>query len=190
MPLSLPRLFRVIVLAALALHVFYMYSIARGVMAGHDEFGFHLGHSLIAAAFGLIMLIPLIWAMTLPEWPEMYTRHVRARRRYFSGCCPACGYTSASNTNRCSECGSERREPEQYRITPRTIRLFVAMNLLAWLIGIATAEMWALADERAFSREAAAHVARGASEPFSRPRWWPSAAVEMSQDQWLDDGQR
>ena len=65
MPLTLGTLFRLLVLAILAMHVFAMYCLAR---TWGGQFGFHAGQTILAAVFALIMLVPLLWAVTVPEW--------------------------------------------------------------------------------------------------------------------------
>lgn len=155
-PISFASLFRVLVMLLLAFHVFYMYCLAR---TRADTFGFDLGTTIVAALFGLAMLVPLVWAFTLPELPEIWTTHVRAKRRWRQGRCPSCGYRTEGligDRKVCPECGMPLRMPEGYRINAHTIRLFIALNLLAWVIGCAAGEAWILKDERAFEKECAA----------------------------------
>jgi hypothetical protein len=177
-PISFASLFRVLVMLLLAFHVFYMYCLAR-VKA--DTFGFDLGTTVVAALFGLAMLIPLVWAVTLPELPEIWTTHTRARRWWKRSRCPSCGYQiegSISEERKCPECGVLLREPEGYRISARTIRMFIALNVLAWIIGCAAGEVWLLRDELAFRRECArgvlpiTEIASGSM--VLRPRVWPN----------------
>ncbi len=179
MPLFLPHLFRGLILLLLAAHVFYMFSIARA-LAG--TIGWSWSTFIIAAGFALIMLLPLIWAVALPEFPEMYLRHVRGRRRFARGECPGCGYRIATEDAPCSECGSAVEPPEPYRICGRTVRTFVLINLFAWVVGLAAAEGWAQYDEHVFLAEAqAAHAAEG-SQRFTRARAWPSDSARLQWD--------
>jgi hypothetical protein len=60
---------------------------------------------------------------------------------------------------------------------------FVGAYLVAVVVGIALAEWYCVADERAFERENARHIAAaragsGVEEIplYSRPRWWPGSA--------------
>ena len=184
-PIALPHLFRGLILLLLTAHVFYMYSMAR-TLAG--TIGWSWGTAIIAAGFALIMLLPFIWAVALPEFPEMYLRHVRGRRRFERGECPDCGYRIATREAPCSECGSAIEPPEPYRIDRRTIRTFVLINLCAWGLGLAAAEGWAQFDERSFLREArAAHAVSGTGS-YSRARAWPSTSVRLRWD--VDHGVR
>jgi hypothetical protein len=182
-PVSWANNFRVLVMLALAFHVFYMYCLAR-VKA--DTFGFDLGTTIIAALFALAMLVPLVWAVTLPELPEIWTTHVRARRWWRQRRCPSCGYRTEGLTGedkKCPECGLPFRFPQGYRINAHTIRLFVALNLLAWMIGCAVGEAWLQRDERQFLKEA--NVVHDVQFDLtrtidSRPRIWPNGDDSMS----------
>lgn len=176
MPLSLANLFRSLIVLALALHVFYMYSLARSVIGG---FGFDLGVTATAMLFSLIMLLPLIWAVTLPDWPEIYTRQIRGRRWFAAGRCAGCGYVVAGCGTTCSECGMVRAAPRPYAVNVRTIRLFVVINLLAWLLGSAAGEIWAAEDERTFVREVEARLAAGREDDYARPRRWPAGSTSL-----------
>lgn len=183
MPISLPNLFRGIILLALAAHVFYMYSTARTI---GETVGLTPATVMIASLFALIMLIPFIWAVALPEFPEMYLRHVRATRWFEQGRCPDCGYpTTGSRTDRCPECGVALASPKPYAVSWHTVRLFIIINALAWLIGCASAECWALVDEHRFRAEAARHIASNNEQTYERSRWWPnhSNALLYTQDQ-------
>jgi len=172
MPISLPNLFRVVIMLVLGAHVFYMYSMARTIS---ETVGISPATIAVASLFALIMLISLVWAVALPEFPEMYLRHVRARRWFEQGRCPECGYpTTATRTVRCSECGRELVPPVTYAVSWRTVRLFILINVLAWSIGCTAAESWALVDEQRFRAEAVAYVDTENQETYHRARWWPN----------------
>lgn len=176
-PISFASLFRVLVMLVLAFHVFYMYCLAR-VKA--DTVGFDLATTVVAALFGLAMLVPLVWAFTLPELPEIWTTHVRAKRWWKQRRCPSCGYRIEgliSNERKCPECGLPLRTPEGYRINAHTLRVFITLNLLAWIIGCAAGELWLLKDEHNFRRECAAGIHTPCVLPSlscGRPRAWPN----------------
>lgn len=176
MPLTPANLFRLAIVLALALHVFFMYSIARAVLGG---FGFSLAVAALAMAFSFIMLLPFVWAVTLPEWPEIYTRHVRARRWFRAGRCAACGYQLAGDVETCSECGSTHLPPMPYAISLRTVRTFVIVNLLAWALGCAVGEIWAAEDERAFALEVRQRTDAGDETEYIRARRWPAESSSM-----------
>jgi len=182
MPISLPNLFRALIMLLLAAHVFYMYSTARRIS---ETVGISPSAIIIAAMFALVMLIPFVWAVALPEFPEMYLRHVRARRWYEQGRCPECGYpTTATRTDRCPECGNMQEPPSPYAVSWHTVRLFILINALAWMIGCAAAESWALVDEHQFRTEAIEHVTTSKQRTYDRPRWWPNhnQALVYSED--------
>jgi hypothetical protein len=189
MPLSWANIFRALVMLALAFHVFYMYCLAR-VKA--DTFGFDLGTTIVAALFALAMLIPLVWAVTLPELPEIWTTHVRARRWWKQGRCPSCGYQiegAITEDRRCPECGLPLRAPPGYRINAHTIRLFIALNLLAWVIGCAAGELWILRDEREFVREFQAGQYDWVSGiRGGRSRRWPNSDAGIQIHHAIDAG--
>lgn len=167
------NLFRGLILLLLAAHVFCMYSLAR---TWDGAFGFHLGQTVLAAVFGLIMLIPLLWSVTVPEWPEIFSRHIRGRRRFHAGRCPGCNYDlhdrGLGDEKNCAECGEPFRAPEPYRFTPRIFRVFIAINIVAWTIGCGGAEAMLQIDETAFHQEAKAAAAAG-EMGYGRPRRWP-----------------
>jgi len=176
MPLTLGSLFRLLVLAILAVHVFAMYCLAR---TWGGQFGFHPGQTILAAIFALIMLVPLLWAVTVPEWPEIYARHFRARRRWKRHRCPACSYDLRGRIDGlgdehgqpCPECGAAFSEPEPYAFTPSIFRRFIVINALAWIIGCAAGEVWLGADERAFELEARQASGSGESSLIRNRRW-------------------
>lgn len=182
MRLSFANLFRAGVLLILAAHVFYMYALGR---TQQETFGFDFGATIIAGLFALAMLIPLIWAVTLPELPEIWQRHVRARHRYDRGRCVACDYpVTASAARACPECGRAIAPPRAYHVSARTIRLFIAFNLAAWMLGCAAAESWILLDEHHFRAEALAWQertpTRAPMEVFIRPRAAPNGHAMLS----------
>jgi hypothetical protein len=184
MPVSLPNLFRGAIMLVLGAHVFIMYSIARTM---GETVGLNGGTATVAALFALVMLIPLVWAVALPEFPEMYLRHMRARRWYQQGRCPDCGYpTTATLSDHCSECGVTLRPPQPYSVGWHTVRLFIIINLLAWLLGSAAAESWVLADEHSFQQEAIAYIERGGVGVYQRDRAWPNRSARLIYDR--EDG--
>lgn len=169
------------VVLLLAAHVFYMYSTARGM---GETFGFHPGTSIIACLFALAMLVPLVWAVFLPDLPEFLSQHVQPRRRWKRGQCPGCGYDRRGLQHQhddstfpsvCPECGSTLREPEGWQVSSSTIRRFVAINLLAWLLGCAAGEAWMRIDERDFRREVDLRLGQGDTSNYTRARRWPNA---------------
>jgi hypothetical protein len=183
MPMSLGNLFRLFVLALLALHVFVMYSLAR---TWDGAFGFHLGATFGSTFFALLMLVPLLWAVTVPEWPEIYARYFRARKRWSRGRCPDCDYDLRGNPkdeSNCPECGIVLVEPEPYRFTSAIFRKFIIINALAWLIGSVGGELWIRADEAAFLQEVIAKVSLGETS-FQRSRDWPGiGALRWTEEQ-------
>jgi hypothetical protein len=174
--LSLANVFRCVVLLVLAAHVFYMYCLAR---ANAGTFGFELGTTVVGALFALVMLIPLVWAVTLPELPEIYSTHIRARRWWRQHRCCGCGYSRVGlDVLNCPECGRAIEPPRDYAVNVRTVVLFIAMNLFAWILGCTAAEALYSADERAFMQEVARHEAQGDAE-YRRQARWPSSGILM-----------
>jgi hypothetical protein len=166
---SFPNAFRMLVLLALAAHVFYMYCLAR---TNAETFGFDLGTTVVAVLFALAMLVPLVWAVTIPELPEIYTTHWRARRWWSQGRCPSCGYrTEGLNDSKCPECGELLVRPRGYRINRHTIILFVLLNAFAWAIGCAAGETWLEIDEAAFRSEIVWRKSKGHQEHARNWRW-------------------
>ncbi len=142
MPVTWPTIFRALVVLLMAAHVFTQYSLARSM---DTTAGFGVWATVKGAAFGLVMMIPLIWAVALPDLPEIL-RRARHQRRWEKGRCPACGYSVRKGGGpACPECGAPIAEPGPYLFTWSTIRRFVRLALLAWLIGWVMAEGWRLA---------------------------------------------
>ena len=109
-----------------------------------------------AGFFSLAMLVPLAWAVVLPDVPEVIRRH-NARKRWAKGFCPTCRYVIAGATgDACPECGTSRDEPQQFRFGWQTAARFVALALGAWLVGSAAAQAWITLDESRFRAEALA----------------------------------
>jgi hypothetical protein len=187
--LSFALCFRAAITMLLALHVLFMYSMARGM---GEHFGFDVTTTMIAALFAFAMLIPLVWAVALPELPEAITHSILPRRRWKKGRCPGCAYdmrgviglahgaasaVSAEQSVRCPECGTMMREPpppEMLQLSARTAKRFVILNLLAWLVGCTAGETLMQIDERVFRSEVEARSTAGLSDTFTRPRWWPN----------------
>jgi len=148
MPLRWATIFRVCVLAALTLHEFVMYRLARTMGAGGLN---DTSDIVLAWLFALAMLVPLVWAVTLPELPEIYTHVIRAKSRFRRNACPACGYQIGVDISerdkalgsRCTECGIVIEAPREYAVTRATIWRFAAMNLAAWMLGCLLGE-WSL----------------------------------------------
>jgi len=171
-PLNFARLFRVLIVLVLGAHVFFMYGLARAV---GGRFGFSAGVCAVATGFALAMLLPLVWAVSLPEIPLIYTRVVRARRWWASGRCPACGYPRGEAEGACPECGAASDRPAPYAVTAATVRRYVAVNLLAWVLGCGAAEAWIGVDEAEFRREVAGVSAE--HDSYRRPRRWPDGGT-------------
>ena len=167
------NLFRAVIVLLLTAHVFCMYSLARS-MSG--DFGLDVGTAVLAALFALVLLVPLVWAVAVPDAPEMYLRVLRARKWRTEGRCPECGYRCGAEQTVCSECGTALRAPAEYRITGGTVRRYLVMNLLAWVVGCGVAETGIRADESMFRRETARFAAEG-DEQYSRPRRWPARGI-------------
>ncbi len=177
--MSFALIFRVVVMLALAAHVFYMYCTARGIS---ETVGFRLGTTVIACLFALAMLIPLVWAVFLPDLPEFFSQHLIPRRRWERGRCPACGYDMrglAERSTACPECGSPSREPAGWEGSARTVRRFVAINMLAWAIGCLAAEIWMQIDENDFQREVERRLAAGNTSNWGRGRHWPNTNCSL-----------
>jgi DNA-directed RNA polymerase subunit RPC12/RpoP len=140
MPLRWATLFRLFVLLMLTAHEFAMYHLARRMGgAGIDD----INEIVLACLFALAMLVPLVWAVTLPELPEIYMRVVRARRWFRQGRCPSCGYRIGSaNITTCPECGARIIAPREYVVTRSTILRYAFLNALAWVIGCGLAELY------------------------------------------------
>ena len=170
---SRDNLFRSLLMMILAAHVFYMYCLAR---TWGGEIGFHAGQISIAAGFGLIMLVPLLWAVTVPDWPEIYTRNIRNRRRFRNDRCTACDYdlrgVKETGETICAECGTPIAEPEPYQFTMGIFKKFILINLLAWIIGATSGEMWVFTDEVAFQREVIEAFTND-EKAYTRARRWP-----------------
>lgn len=167
MLVSLTTLFRAAIVLVMAFHVFCMDLLARG-MAG--VVGLTPRGALGPSLFGLALLVPLVWAVALPDLPEILRRQA-GRRRFERGECSACGYPLSDHAGEaCNECGAPRRAPDPFSLGWPTVRRFAVLALSAWALGCTAAEAWARLDEQAFVAEAAAYHGNGV---YSRQRRWP-----------------
>ncbi|MEM7229975.1 MAG: hypothetical protein AAF432_14295 [Planctomycetota bacterium] len=158
MPIRWSTLFRFGIVAVLAAHVFYMYCLARTM---RETFGFDIGTVLVGSGFALLMLIPFLWAVCVPEFPEMVMRNSIGPRRVKQGRCPSCGYhVGASNSGTCPECGESTGDPEPYEWRLHVVYLFIAMNVMALVFGCALGEAYIRMDERQFERDVQAFRAQ------------------------------
>ncbi len=170
MPVSWTVIFRLFVLLLMAAHVFYLYAFARTLQ---EIVGPDFPTILASSSFALVMLVPLVWAVVLPDLPEIVRTH-RGRGRWLQGRCSRCGYwVLQAQGNSCPECGTDRREPGSFRFGWPTVRRFAFLAATAWLVGCVAAESWAVLDEATFAREAVAHVDGTATKYYNRPRRWP-----------------
>ncbi|MHC4428769.1 MAG: hypothetical protein ACYS0D_09260 [Planctomycetota bacterium] len=171
MPVSWTTLFRLLVLLLVAQHVFNMYCFSRVV---EESVGTETKAIVFSSFFALAMLIPLVWAVVLPDIPEIIRRQ-RARRRWTQGRCGSCGHlVIKADGGACPECGADRREPEPFRFSWATVRRFLALALGAWVLGSVAAESWIAYDERNFQREAETRLAGTRETVYTRPRRWPA----------------
>ena len=170
MPMSWTAIFRVVVLLVMTAHVFYLYAFARMLQ---EVVGTDFQTILASSSFALVMLVPLTWAVAVPDLPQIIRAH-RGRRRWLRGYCPGCNYFLLNAAgNRCPECGGDRAEPRPFEFGWPTIRRFAVFAAAAWVLGCVAAESWTVMDEASFAREASAHVGGVATERYSRRRRWP-----------------
>ena len=147
MPVSWTVVFRLFVLLLMAAHVFYLYAFARTLQ---EIVGPDFPTILASSSFALVMLVPLVWAVVLPDLPEIVRTH-RGRGRWLQGRCSRCGYFVLQAEGRsCPECGTDRRDPGSFRFGWSTVRRFAVLAATAWLLGCVSAECWAVLDERNF----------------------------------------
>ncbi len=170
MPVSWASLFRLLVLLVMAAHVFYLYAFAR---TQQEIIGLDFFAILASSSFSLVMLVPLAWAVALPDLPEII-RSQRNHHRWAQGECARCGYPVLhARGGACPECGADRNEPKAFWLGWATARRFALLAAVAWLVGCLAAESWAEVDESSFAREAVAHLEDTRAGRYSRPRIWP-----------------
>ena len=170
MPLSWTAILRLVVLLLMAAHVFYLYAFARTLQ---EIVGPDVPTILASSSFALVMMVPLVWAVVLPDLPEIVRTH-RGRGRWLQGRCSRCGYfVLQSEGNSCPECGTDRLEPGSFRFGWATVRRFAFLAATAWLVGCVAAECWAEVDEATFAREGVAQVSATVTKQYNRPRRWP-----------------
>lgn len=172
MPVRSATLFRAFILLAMSLHVFYMYCLARSMGA---TVGFRAGTVGTSSLFALFMLIPLFWAVALADIPQVYGK-LRRQRRWRRDLCPGCGYPRPGDGGVCPECAEPLTSPAEAILSFGTVRRFLVILFLAWLVGVSSGEGWILLDERAFFEE----IARNPNEPQDRPRRWPNESAHLT----------
>jgi hypothetical protein len=176
MPVSLPNIFRALVLLLMAGYAFSMYCMARSM---GETVGFRWTTIIVTSAWVLALMIPLAWAVGLPELPELY-QWLHRQRRWKTGRCPRCGYDLRGGSGgTCPECAETTEKPEPYSFTWRTVVRFAAMIVLAWMLGSAAGESWTRYDERLFEQEVEARLASGVNGRYARPRRWPSETAGL-----------
>ncbi len=169
MPVSWTAVFRAVVVLLMAAHVFYFYLFAR---LDQEIVGLDFLTILASASFGLVMLVPLAWAVALPDLPVIIHTQI-GRRRFAQGRCGGCGHSLLQVQGpKCPECGADRSEPT-YELGWATVRRFILLAVAAWLLGCVAAESLACFDETMFVREAERHLAQSGDDEYSRPRRWP-----------------
>lgn len=170
MPMSWTAIFRVVVVLLMTAHVFYLYAFARMLQ---EVVGTDFQTILASSSFALVMLVPLAWAVVVPDLPQIMRAH-RGRRRWLRGYCPGCNYLLLNAAgDRCPECGADRAAPRPFEFGWSTVRRFAALAAAAWVLGCVAAESWATMDETSFAREASAHVDGTVTQRYSRQRRWP-----------------
>ena len=99
--------------------------------------------------------------------------NVRNQRRWKQGCCASCGYPRSHNAEgdvyQCQECGNALNPPDHYQLTLRTVRRFVWILALGWILGVFVGEIWVRIDETSFENEV---LVRPMTDQ-SRQRVWP-----------------
>jgi len=178
MPVSLPNLIRGVIMLLLAVHAFVMYSTARALS---ETVGFDAGSVLVSVLFAAVLMLPFVWAYGLADLPAEDIRHVRPKRRWKRGDCPACGYhLHGIRSAACPECGDPVAEPEShYQFGWNTVRRFLILVGLSLLIGSAAGEISILQDEAAFRREVDRRAENGVDGSYSRPRRWPNESAGL-----------
>jgi hypothetical protein len=172
MPMPWTAIVRGVVLLLMAAHVFYFYAFAR---APQEIVGVDFPAVLASSAFALVMLVPLAWAVVLPDLPQI-VRNQRARGRWQRGRCSMCNYLLLYEQGAsCPECGTTRGEPDSFQFGWSTVQRFVLLAAAAWAVGCIGGESWAVLDEVAFAREGEIHVSTATTtDAYSRPRRWPN----------------
>jgi hypothetical protein len=159
-----------VVLLLVAGYVFYLYAFARGLQ---EIVGRDFTTVLASCSFSLVLLVPMVWVVALPDLPRILWTH-RARRRWLQGLCPKCGlFVLHEEGSVCPECGADRSLPASFRPGSVEVRRLAVIALAAWFLGCIASETWASLDETVFAREAEAHVSASPDDEYSRPRRWP-----------------
>lgn len=168
MPVSWTAVFRGAMLLLIAAYVFFWYAFAR---MRQEIVGLDVVTVLASASFALVMLVPLAPATALPDVPVLVRSEI-GRRRWREGRCAVCGHSLLEGRGgSCPECGAERAEPV-FRLGWDTVRRFVTLAALAWVLGCSVAECWTWLDESSFAREAPKLVTADLGH-YSRARRWP-----------------
>ncbi len=150
-------------------HVFLMYVLAR---TWQETFGNSISVVMLSLLFAGVMLIPLLWAIAIPDLPLTFMRSA-ARRRWIRGQCPECRYPASESSARvCPECGAAITEPEPYQFRWSLVRRFVILAIAAWVLGAVAGEAWVVADEASFRREIAM-IRNMPVDRNGRDRRWP-----------------
>ncbi|MEE2680895.1 MAG: hypothetical protein VX641_00825 [Planctomycetota bacterium] len=165
-------------LLMLSLYCFITYALIRPLFGTFGFDVFTVGKSLLVV---LVLGVFVLWLAPMVHVPSILHQHVYPRRRFLRGQCPGCGYPRSDRNpgSCCSECGTEFREPPEWRMRSSVVVSFLVLFVSAMIIGSAVAETRLLADERQWLQDC---TAPGGDQLESRSRIWPSGHAYLFND--------
>lgn len=175
----------------IAAYVVIIYIAVRAMQGSFGASPIFVLYAIVPILILGVFTLPLV---PLAELPENWVLHQMPAQRRKRGLCPACAYPMPRDAALCSECGSDGRVRAIIEPSWSSLKRFMQLALIGYLLGIVVGETLIQIDEWRFRREAAIEEAAlqrtprvaipGASAATAtsmhvRPRHWPGSFATL-----------
>ena len=150
-----------------------------GIRAMRGGFGVSVQEIVITGGITLIVMIVLmLLPFVIMGWVCFVRHEYIPKRRVTRGCCPHCGYSLASSSTQCPECGGSRMPgADGRRRSWHVLRRLVLCSLISVGIGSAVGEAGVSFDESLFREEV--NSLATPDKMYWRSRAWPSRSYAL-----------